>query len=172
MLVSLKNHLKTLSKDSQSKFRAQIAERAGRSHVRRLAGPLQNFALVLPEMLAQVQVWSNDPRLPSEFRRMHGYVLTYLYHPEDLVNEEKHGLFGYLDDAYLAGVVYRLTWLKMSVLNSVLLPTSGSLAEQLDGWLDAAREVLPEETRRLNAVVIQLLENRTEGMEAVLASQK
>ena len=54
----------------------------------------------MPDMIAQVKSWSNDFRIPSKEKKLHGFMLTYLYHPVDFLPESGKGLMGYLDDAY------------------------------------------------------------------------
>ena len=109
MLRALKQQLIQLSEDQKDPFAAILKKKVGARQAKALAGPLKNFILVLPEMIAQVRVWSDAQNLSEQIHNLNGNLLTYLYHPADFLHDEGYGLFGYLDDAYLVGSVYCAT---------------------------------------------------------------
>ncbi len=146
MLRALKQQLIQLSEEGKEPFLAILKKKVGSSQAKVWAGPLKNFILVLPEMIAQVRIWSDTKDLSEQIHNLNGNLLTYLYHPADFLHDEGYGLFGYLDDAYLVGSVYHTTLRALGPENSQLAPHQAEIAAQVETWLDVTRRVIPKET--------------------------
>ena len=146
MLRALKQHLVRLSEEQKDRFQAIITKKVGARQAKVLAGLLKNFILVLPEMIAQVRVWSDEQDLPKQIHYLNGNLLTYLYHPADFLHDEGYGLFGYLDDAYLVGSIYYTTLQAIGPEKRRLQPNQADISAQIEAWLEATRRVIPKET--------------------------
>jgi uncharacterized membrane protein YkvA (DUF1232 family) len=117
---------------------------------------LKDFILVLPELVEQVRAWLDRAQGNPALRNLHGFMLTYLYHPDDFVPETDQGLFGYLDDAYLVGNIYYRSMLNTGAVKKAYLPGTESLAKRIRPWLRLTRRVLPRETDRIDSMLDDL----------------
>jgi uncharacterized membrane protein YkvA (DUF1232 family) len=106
MLHAFKAQLKNLSEDPRDPFHLKVRRRVGKRATLLLEKRLRQLILITPDMIQRVYLlWRQFPE-DAPARRVSGYLLTYLYHPQDFLPEDCHGLFGYLDDAYFAALVY------------------------------------------------------------------
>ncbi|HBC46145.1 MAG TPA: hypothetical protein DCZ43_03795 [candidate division Zixibacteria bacterium] len=106
MLNALDNQLRLLAQDYYPKFRENIKERAGGHVNEEQLGALKEFIFLMPITLKQLSIYWNRKDTPAEAKRVSGFIITYIYHPRDLLPEGKNNLFGYLDDAYLVVQAY------------------------------------------------------------------
>ncbi len=169
MLNALKQQLVHLSQEDDGRFLSALKKRVGTSQAKLHVEPLKNFILVMPEMISQISVWSEEDRVPAEVRRLHGYVLTYLYHPVDFLHDEGYGLFGYLDDAYVVGSAYQATISQIPKEKRKHLPHHKDLAEQLENWLSQVRSVLPKETVHINKMMSDLLKGEEGSFQNIFS---
>ena len=171
MLIAFKQQLKQLAKN-QDEFIQHIGSRVGQEKARQYVDSLKNLVVVMPEMIAQVQSWSNDSRIPSKEKKLHGFMLTYLYHPVDFLPESGKGLFGYLDDAYLVGSIYSRTMRLMDYDTRKTLPNLGPLATSVDEWLKLAREVIPSECQKIDGLLEELVHGRLDAFDRLMAQNE
>ena len=127
---------------------------------------LRNFIVVLPEMVNQVQAWIAAPDASPRVKRLHGFMLTYLYHPTDYIPEDTNTLFGYLDDAYMFGSLY--IRLLSDVRPTRHLSNLESISRQLPLWLRVTRSVLPKETREMDRMLDELERDKTDLFYGVM----
>jgi uncharacterized membrane protein YkvA (DUF1232 family) len=172
MLKALKKRLKTMSEDSDDTFYAEIEKRVGADRARETVDLLRNFVLVMPEMLAQVRAWLNNPNLDSNLKNLQGFCLTYLYHPEDLLKDKAYGLFGYLDDAYMVGLTYETTMNKIDYDVKKYLPNQADITKQIPLWIKTTREVLPKETENIDKSIEGLLNGNMNLFEKIMVDHE
>ncbi|MEK7388440.1 MAG: YkvA family protein [Elusimicrobiota bacterium] len=168
MLRAFKSQLKLMAMDPTDAFADHLRRRVGAQEAIRHEQPLRNMILVMPEMLMQIRAWMEEPGMSTELRRLQGFVLTYLYHPRDILPEEHNGLFGYLDDAFLVSLAFRRTLIERRGLgyDSSL---ERELVEQLPDWLRHVREVIPQEAGQIEGMLDELLMGKTRLYEDVMA---
>jgi uncharacterized membrane protein YkvA (DUF1232 family) len=169
MLRALKNQLMQLSRNPDDAFAKIVTERLNFPSRTEPVDQLRNFVLTLPHMINQIQAWADNPLIPSQVRHLNGFVLTYLYHPADLVSEESGGLIGYLDDAYLVGCVYLLTMPQADANSYPQFHDSNNLTSQIPGWLSLTRRVLPEETKMIDKMIDELMTDKRVLFEQIMA---
>lgn len=58
-----------------------------------------------PIFAATLMVLSHDPRLQHRHRTWVNAAIAYFVTPDDVVSEEKHGAYGYLDDIFVSAYV-------------------------------------------------------------------
>lgn len=58
-----------------------------------------------PIFAATLMTLSHDPRLQPRHRHWAQAALAYFVTPDDVVSEEKHGAYGYLDDIFVSAYV-------------------------------------------------------------------
>ena len=164
MLYALKIHLKTLSIDPSDPFTQHVRDRVGAREAVRFEQPLRNMILVVPDMVAQIRAWMVEPGMPPQLRQLHGFALAYLYNPEDLLPEQVHGLFGYLDDAYFVASVFQRTMTARRGLRNGESWGKSKIAEQLPSWINLTKELLPKETTQIDQIIDDLHVGRDEGL--------
>ena len=168
MLSAFKHQLRTLSSQEKENFVNEIKRRTQVPNASQLADQLHDFVLVLPEMIAQVRSWMDDPLASRSVKQLHGFMLTYLFHPVDLIPEVTEGLFGYLDDAYVVGNVYLRTMTPMDPQRVRHLPNLSGISVQLPIWLDLAQQVLPIETRKIDSMLDDLCEGNDTSFNQIM----
>ena len=168
MLKALKNQLLEMAKDPSGLFATEIEKRIGTEKSAHFVVELRNFILVAPEMIAQIRDWSADPNMSSKLKNIHGFLLTYLYHPEDFFSDETHGLLGYLDDAYFVGRVYEETMKATDYTVRRYLPNQKNLGAQIHSWIEQTREILPEETRKIDQMMDELLQGNMSAFNKIM----
>lgn len=171
MLIAFKHQLKQLAKNHEE-FVEQIRTRVGPEKADHYVEPLKNLVVVMPGMIAQVQSWSNDTRIPSQEKKLHGFMLTYLYHPVDFLPESGKGLFGYLDDAYFVGSIYSRTMRLMDYETRRTLPNLGPLVDSVDEWLQMAREVIAPEAKKIDDLIEELVHGRLDAFDRLMTQNE
>lgn len=162
MLHALKNQLSLLASHSDNSLGREIKKRVGAKQAPALEKRLQNFILVMPEMIAQIRAWSDQKEIPLKSRKLHGFLMTYLFHPVDFIPDETHGLFGYLDDAYIVGSIYYATLQELGENRSRFIGSHEDIANQIGGWLVDTRKVIHAVTLDIDRMVRELAEGREE----------
>lgn len=163
-METLKMKLMGLATDPTDPMVETVAKRLGVPGRKEPGEQLRNFIMTMPDMIAQIRVWAGRGEVPARIRRLHGFLLTYLYHPFDLVSDEQ-GLLGYLDDAYLVGRVYVLS-MPPSEPGKPL--DNQDLAPQLVGWLGLAERVIPAATKEIEKMLGELITDKTDAFEEIL----
>ena len=169
MLQALKNQLKTLAEDPRDPFAANIRKRVGTVEAVHYTKPLRSLILVMPELITQIRAWMEQPALPPRLKHLHGFLLSYLYHPTDFLPEDSVGLFGYLDDAYLVGSVYARTMQQLDHRTRRTLPNLADLSGQVAKWLELARQLLPSETQRIDHLLEEIIAGRSEAFHHLMS---
>ena len=164
MLVALKEHLVLLAVEEGKDFSRQVGARLATKHLKKTdVSRCINLILLMPDLIRTVRLWSVDSRLPKEVKRLNGFLLTYLYYPADFLPEHEHGLFGYIDDAYLIGRVYHM---------ARQFKTDGPIgAAELSGTLDLIRRIIPKESRIIDRMIDEIKEGRSDLFEYMMSKQ-
>ena len=169
MLTAFKEHLKQLAKNKNDEFLEQIRRRAGLEKRSEYGEALKNLIVVMPDMIKQIQAWSNDSRIPSQEKKLHGFMLTYLYHPLDFIPEARNGFFGYLDDAYLVGTIYYRTIGLIELENHKAAVNNGPSEAHVNEWLKMVRAVIPVESKKIDALLGELINGRFHSFDRLIA---
>ncbi len=156
MLNAFKSQLRALWVENKAEFTGRVKQRSRDKGAAKRTRQLRDFVLVLPEMIEQVRSWTDEPETPSPIKRLHGFMLTYLYHPTDFIADDPDGLFGYLDDAYLVGSIYFRTMSQRDHGTIRYLPNTQDISRQMPLWLKTTRHVLPEETGKIDQMIDEL----------------
>jgi len=172
MLYAFKQQLRELAKNKNGEFLGHVHSRVSSEKVDTISEALKNLIVVMPDMIAQVQVWSNDTRVPSTEKKLHGFMLTYLYHPVDFIPEAGNGLFGYLDDAYFVGSIYSRAMSLMDHDPRKGAAALGPEANTVNEWLQITREVIPIESQKIDAFLGELVDGRLDVFDRLMAQQE
>lgn len=170
MLMDLKDKLKKLAADRRDPFARLLRARVGAKEARRRERPLRNMVLMMPELLGQLRVWMTEPEMRADLRGVHGFILSYLYHPEDILPEKGQGLFGFLDDAFLVALAFQRALAERRARGlDCALDSDADL--QVAGWLEHARAVIPLETAQVQGMLDDLLDGRTLRFHEALGAE-
>lgn len=156
MLRAFKSQLLELAKMDKDLFSLKISQALSCENCKNETEQIRNFILVIPEMIQQIRAWMEDDKLQAPVKRLHGYMLTYLYHPQDFLPEEPYGFFGYLDDAYLIGKIYSFTLHQSEPSKPRFMSDQTDFSKVISDWLNLARKILPKETKKIDELFHQL----------------
>ena len=152
MLNAFKAQLKGLSEDPRDPFHLKVRKRVGKRATLLLEKRLRQLILITPEVIQRVYLlWKQFP-IDAPARRVSGYLLTYLYHPQDFLPEDQHGLFGYLDDAYFSALVYE--YVLGAVEGTGYRPTALDklFVKDISNMKASAKLVIPIEAEKIEAM--------------------
>lgn len=140
-------------------FSRRIHKRLGKLPPKGLKDELKEFILLLPAIerrILDLWLW-----LPASYKLKNtvSHFLTYMYQSHDFIPEnEGNGLFGYLDDVYLAALFYE------SIINEIegamefcLLREDGDVLGRIIGLKRTARSVIPDEAVRIEKMLEELI---------------
>jgi uncharacterized membrane protein YkvA (DUF1232 family) len=169
MLEALDKQLRTLAQDSYNQFIEEVMERQkGKITDEQLAG-LKEFIFLLPATLKQLSIYWNQKDTPADAKRVSGFIIGYIFHPNDFLPEARHGLFGYLDDAYMVVQAY------LKIQDHYLRDWHDKSAEDLDlterarRLIIAPRLIIPEVTAKIDKLLDSLIKgDSTEFEQAML----
>ena len=149
--------------DPKDPFTSDIRRRVGAREAAMYADPLRKMVLAMPEMLGHIRQWTEEPGEEGQLGRLHAFALAYMYNPTDFLPEKTHGLFGYVDDAYLVAGVYERTMHQVDWAGVKPYVDHPVLAQAVPGWLETTRRLLPEVTSRIDMILDNLMEDRDAG---------
>ena len=162
MLRAMKEQLKILAQDEDKKFHNILRERIGKKATELLENRLKQLIILIPDLVERVYYYYGHLQTNnSKTKKLGGYLLTYLYHPEDLISDE-WGLFGYLDDAYFGAAVFEEIIHEVSVEDQLLIEPDKKFNESLKLLKASARSVIPEEASKID----NMIQNIVKGEEA------
>lgn len=160
MLRALEKQLALLAADRNGSFERHIEARWGKKPPAGLQAELRDFVCLLPRIQKRIfslYVWLPDN---SKVKNVGSHFLTYMYQPDDfLPDSEKNGLFGYLDDAYLAALFYELMLEEIEHSKQFRLrKRDRELAKRTVRLRRKARAVIPDEAIKIKQMVGELFE--------------
>jgi uncharacterized membrane protein YkvA (DUF1232 family) len=150
MLNALQGQLKLLAADPKDPFPGILRRLAGPKEAARYEQPLRALVLAMPAMTGQIRDWVSESKWPSPIKRMHAFIMAYLYSPEDFLPESSMGFFGYVDDAYLVAQVYRRTLLEAGCFGFKRFVVDEALSRDVPVWLKTVSQLLPAETAAMD----------------------
>ena len=153
MLRAMKEQLKILALDEDKIFHNILRERIGKKATGLLENRLKQLILLMPDLVERVYYYYGHLQTNnSKAKKLGGYLLTYLYHPEDLISDE-WGLFGYLDDAYFSAAVFEKIIHEVSVEDQILIEPDKKFNESLKLLKASARSVIPKEASKIDNMI-------------------
>ncbi|MDX6767949.1 MAG: YkvA family protein [Elusimicrobiota bacterium] len=156
MLNAFNEQLKRLAADPKDGFTRRVRALAGGREAPRCCGELRALILAAPAMVARLRRWTDDAHMPPHLLRQQKFALAYLYSPYDFVPDAEHGLFGYLDDAWLVGSVFADSCRDLEALGLTLQPAERRLRDDCAAGLETARRLLPRETDAMRKLLSQV----------------
>ncbi len=158
MLQEWKEQLRLLASATDSQFHVNIRKRVGKKATAILEKKLKELILLMPNLVSRTYAYWAKQKSSSKVKKMAGFLLVYLYHPKDFLPEEEHGLFGYLDDAYLAALVYERVLKEASSDLEGLTSIDQGFLERVESLKHSAKMVIPKEAQAIDQMVEEILE--------------
>ncbi len=169
MLTAFKEQLRTLAADPKDGFHVKIRKRVGKRATLLLEKRLKRTILLMPGLVARIYRHWREETASGEVKKLGGFLLTYLYHPADFLPEKVHGLFGYLDDAYLVLGVYEKVVRDVSMNGAKLSDWDKKFLEEFPLLRKSVRQVIPDEAEKVDALIQGIGEGRNEVFESLFS---
>lgn len=170
MLKALANQLRNLADNAADGFVEAIKKRMNGKATEEQITKLKEFIFLLPATLRQLSGYWNDKSTPAKAKEMSGLLISYIYQPNDFIPENKNGLFGYLDDAYVVVSaflkiqdLYLRDWQDKS-------DEELQLAQRARELIVAPRIVIPEEAAKIDKMIDSFMGGEIESFEEFLES--
>jgi len=158
MLKAMKEQLKYLAQEDANNFHVQLRTRVGKKATAILETRLKEIILLMPDLVSRIYFYWNQSKSDTKSKKLGGYLLTYLYTPEDFLSAKEWGLFGYLDDAYFVAKIYT------QVIDGAIKEKQKTAGIDLKYYEEAkflkkyVRSVIPKETKKIDDMILQLNE--------------
>lgn len=166
MLFAFREHLKQLAQDDQDPFHKKIRARVGKRATKLLEKRLRQLIVITPDVVDRVHLlWRQFPK-DAPAKKVGGYLLSYLYHPKDFLDEGKHGLFGYLDDAYFAALVYEFVLKSVQETGLKLTPKDNRFLCEVVNMKAATKLVIPDEAKKIDDMFLEILSDKESAIYA------
>lgn len=153
MLKAMKEQLLSLAKDENKEFHTVLRKRIGKKATSVLEDRLKRSITLLPDLVSRIYFYWNRGKSLSQTKHLGGYLLTYLYEPDDFLSNKKWGLFGYLDDAYFVVSVYSKVILEELAGQRKISAMDLGFYEETKSLIPCIKSVLPEETRKIDDMI-------------------
>ncbi len=108
---------------------------------------IRDFILGMPLIIKVLNTLQLKNMLKAEEKLIYGFLVSYLLEPNDLLPKDKYGFFGYLDDAYLTGIISKniLGGKELSLLESLSFDTD--MINHYLALLERTKIFLPPEVK-------------------------
>ena len=153
MLKALQNHLRSLANGKDDILKKEIEARWGSEVTNDQVQAIKEFIFLMPAALKVLSTYWSEKKTPSDAKHLAGLIITHVYHPHDLISDEKHGLFGYIDDAYLVVSsflriqdMYIHNWDEKSDLER-------DLAQRARDLINVPKILVPNETKAIDEAI-------------------
>lgn len=153
MLNAFKEELKRLAVDPSDPFHQKLRNRIGKRATLVVEKRLKQLILTMPGLVRRIHDHWDRSYGGSEIKKLGGFIFIYLYQPKDFLPEDEHGLFGYLDDAYLVLVVYEKVARAAENAGSELDEQDERYLKQIRSAKRYVRAVIPNEAKKIEAMV-------------------
>ncbi|HOY10533.1 MAG TPA: hypothetical protein PLB05_10750 [Candidatus Omnitrophota bacterium] len=162
MLRALKKQLKVLALDEDNKFHEALRKRVGKRATELFENRTKQLILLMPDVVERIHYYyGHMQKDDSRTKKLGGYLLTYLYHPKDLIGDE-WGLLGYLDDAYFAAVVFEKIIKEVAKEDQLLVEPNKEFNESLRHLKVTVRSVIPKEAQKIDQMVEEIIKGEME----------
>jgi uncharacterized membrane protein YkvA (DUF1232 family) len=172
MLKALSNKLKELAKNTDDAFRAAVRKRLDGKATEEQISALKEFIFLLPPTLKILGSYWDDDKTPPDIKKLSSLLIAYIIRRDDLLSDDKLGLFGYLDDSYI--VVSAFLKIQETVLRDwqEKSPAERELTERARKLVVAPRIIIPEETAGIDEVIELFVKGHITSFEDYLTSRK
>ena len=155
--MSVESKAKSAKPGREGEFSAEVSRRVPGHKASACEEDLQDLVLMVPQLLERLNQMWQQPEVPPSFKRLSGYVRSYLCHPHDIIPEADGCLFGYADDAYLAAEVYLRAADSLPYDHPLKRGQEREFLLRVRALRSPARFVIAAEAERIDAIIDALL---------------
>lgn len=172
MIKALSNKLKELGRTENGEFKAIIKQRLDGKVTDEQVGAIKEFIFLLPSTLKILTSYWNDHKIPLEVKKLSGLLTAYIIRRDDLISDEKLGLFGYLDDSYIVVSAF------LKIQDMFLRDWQDKSKEEIElthrarNLINAPRIVIPKEAGEIDEVIDLFERGEINSFEEYLQSRK
>lgn len=172
MIKALSDKLKELARSTGEEFKAILKERLNGKVTDEQISALKEFIFLLPPTLKVLTSYWNDSKIPQEVKRLSILLTAYIIRRDDLISDEKLGLFGYLDDSYIVVSAF------LKIQDLYLRDWQDKSREELElakrarNLIIASRIVIPEETEKIDEAIELFERGQINSFEDYLTSRR
>ena len=171
MLKVLDDQLRSLAHSNEDDFRMAIAVRLNGKVTEDQIKSIKEFIFLMPPVLKQLTNYWNAKKTPAEAKRFSGLILTYIFHPDNLISQEHNGLFGYIDDAYL--VVASFLRMEEMAFKDWHQKSSQEfeLLQRCRNLISAPILVIPNEVIQIERIIDSMIQGKGAGLPDLALNQ-
>ena len=171
MINALSNKLKELGRTENGEFKSILKQRLNGKVTDEQAGAIKEFIFLMPPVLKTLIGYWKDSKTPAEVKKLGGLLNAYILRRDDLISDEKLGLFGYLDDSYI--VVSTFLKIQDKYLRNWQEKSKEELelAERARRLINAPKIVIPEEASKIDEVIELFERGQIASFEEYLAAR-
>lgn len=173
MLNAFQRKIDALILDPDDEFERKIQRRLGGRAKKGLCEELKEFIRLLPRI--ERRIYSLYVWLPADSRvkDVGSYFLTYMYKPQDFIPEnDRNGLLGYLDDAYLASLFYEVMLEEIAGSNQLRIRRADAdLLKRVIGLRRKAAAVIPDEAIKIKQMLGELFAGEETTFNSLFAKK-
>ncbi|MBM4043706.1 MAG: response regulator [Planctomycetes bacterium] len=155
--MPLADRLRHLGRSGGTEFAQRIRQRVAPHEATECESSLRGLVRMMPSLLGRLRRLWTQTAVSSDVKKLNGHILGYLHHPQDLIAEDEHGLFGYVDDAYLIATVYLRAAEGLSHDHPLKRGEERHLMLQTQRLLLKARRVIPTEAEKIDRMLERAL---------------
>lgn len=170
MINALNDLIKALAQDPNDAFHIHVRKRLGKKGSEVMEERIRQYILTLPFIINRIHYYWSRPEVPSEIKKLSGYLLTYLYNPHDFLSEEEKGLFGFLDDAYLTFLIYDEIMEELQKKGFAISPDDVHAQEKVMGFRDNVQQIIPAECEKIREMLDNIKSGRADDFSASFRS--
>ena len=171
MINALSNKLKELGRTENGEFKAILKQRLNGKVTDEQAGAIKEFIFLMPPVMKILISYWKDSKVPGEVKRLGGLLNAYVVRRDDLISDEKLGLFGYLDDSYIVVSAF------LKIQDKFLRDWQDKSKEEIElterarRLINAPRIVIPEEAGKIDEVIELFERGQISSFEEYLAAR-
>lgn len=163
MLKAMKEQLKFLAKDEEQIFHKNLRKAVGKKATDILEERLKKVIVLMPDLVMRIHdYWRMQPDA-SPTKRLGSYMLTYIYLPKDFLPQDKYGLYGYLDDAYVVAKIYTTVIEDVQKSTGVVIAMDKDLYEEVKMLKKSIRLVIPTICQKIDGMIDDLSVGKNES---------
>lgn len=174
MLSAFQSQLDYLSQTDIEKFEQKIKERWTTNVPNAYIKEMKEFISLLPKVekaIFDLYVWLPEG---SNVKKAGEHFLTYMYEPHDFIPEnESNGLFGYLDDAYIAALFYELLIEEVSETHEYRLRKKDKeLVRKVGSLRKKAKKTIAAEAKKIHQMLAEIFRDEATIYNSLFGRKK
>lgn len=173
MLKAFYQQLRHMAANTEDHFHRHVVKRIGaEGATAELESALKDAILTMPQLTSRISSLWGNLRHHSRIKSLGSYFMTYMYNPHDFIPEdEDHGLFGYVDDAYFVCAVYDLLIEELIKMKIPLSEEDLQLRENAVRHKAQIKAVIAPEASEIQRIIGEALDGEDETFSALFQKE-